>query len=186
MLVGFGGVAKSGKDTAASALADQRGYEVVAFVDPLKKLAAACNPLIQCDRRHEGRGGVRYNDLVADVGYTRAKDVVEVRRFLQDLGTEGCRTVFGDDIFVNTVLGDMYPGVDYAVSSVRFPNELAAIKASRGLSIWVQRPGFYPINDHASDNSVTADDFDVTVHNDGTIEDLARRVFEAVDVLSLV
>lgn len=180
MLVGFGGYARSGKDTAASILASERGYEVVGFADPMRQMARAINPIVAA----EGSIQItRFNDAIEELGYDAAKSAYpEFRRFLQVLGTEAGRDILGKNVWVDTALGDMIPGVDYALSDTRFPNELAAIREAQGISIWVSRPGVGPINDHASDNSLGPEDFDTVVENDGSIEDLAERVLRAVDI----
>jgi hypothetical protein len=184
VLVGFGGYARSGKDTAASILAKERGYEVVGFADPMRAMAAAINPILDAEAL-EG-GGVeitRFSDAIDWMGYDAAKsEYPEFRRFLQVLGTEAGREILGKNIWVDTALGNMFPCQDYALSDTRFPNELAAIREAGGISIWIARPGVGPVNAHASDNSLSAEDFDTVVTNDGTVDDLAEVVLRAVDV----
>lgn len=181
MLVGFGGYARSGKDTAASILAKEREYEVVGFADPMRAMAAVIDPIVGTSLPHGNL--VRYSEAIKQVGYDEAKALFpEIRRFLQVLGTEAGREILGKNIWVDTALGNMLPCQDYALSDTRFPNELAAIREAGGISIWVDRPGVGPINAHASDNSLGAEDFDTVVTNDGTVDDLAEAVLRAVDV----
>lgn len=172
MLVGIGGYAQSGKDTAAQTLVSD-GFNRVGFADPMREMLAALNPIVL--------GPLRYRDLLEEFGYEESKRMFpEFRRLLQCLGTEAGRQVLGQNIWVDTALGSMIAGEDYVVSDVRFPNEVAGIRDSGGLTLWVSRPGVGPLNDHASETSVSVDDFDVEIKNDGTPADLEAAVRDAV------
>jgi len=48
------------------------------------------------------------------------------------------------------------------------------VKALSGRAVWVTRPGYEQTGSHASENSVSPDDFDQVLVNDGTLEDLAQ------------
>lgn len=172
MLVGLGGYAQSGKDTASQVLVSD-GFVRVGFADPMRKMLEALNPLVL--------GPLRYVDVLEEFGYEASKEMFpEFRRLLQNLGTEAGREVLGENIWIDTALGSMAPGVDYVISDVRFPNEVEGIRNARGLSIWVERPGVGPLNDHASETSVGPDDFDEVIRNDGTLDDLAAAVRDTV------
>lgn len=84
MNIGLIGRARAGKDTVGAWLTENRGYERVAFADPLKAAALKLNPITEVDATGE------YYRLASDVsefGWERTKDETpEVRRILQELG----------------------------------------------------------------------------------------------------
>jgi hypothetical protein len=52
------------------------------------------------------------------------------------------------------------------------------VKELGGCTVWINRPGFGPVNEHISDNALDATDFDLIVCNEGSIEDLQNRAFD--------
>jgi hypothetical protein len=173
VIVGLAGYAGSGKDAAAQALVE-RGFRQVAFADPIRKISEVVNPVIG---KRRGRL-VRYDDAIARHGYTEAKRRYPLlREFLQRLGTEGGRDVFGEDVWVELTLGDVDPGEDVVVTDVRFPNEVRAITCHGGVVLRIVRPGVGPANGHASETAI--DDFVLLMLvNDGTLDDLHRKLDE--------
>jgi hypothetical protein len=131
-MIGLMGFARVGKDTCARALASLN-YEQRAFADGVRRIAEVLDPLIE----HEG-GPTRYNELVARLGYDVAKtQVPELRAELVKIG-HGLRGVLGDNIWVDRVVNGAGRVV---VSDVRYPNEVAAIKARGGVVIEIRRSG---------------------------------------------
>mgnify|MGYP001029466142 CR=1 FL=1 len=98
MIVAFCGYAGSGKDTAADILVKDYGFTKIAFADALRKMAWDINPMVWVDvygKRYY------YQQVINDYGYSGAKEIFpEVRRFLQRLGTDGCRRHIDDNIWV--------------------------------------------------------------------------------------
>ena len=127
----------------------------------------------------------RVTDVLADCGndWVEAKKNPEIRRMLQVEGTEGGRNVFGEnvwvDVMVKRVKEHMEAGKNVAVTGIRFPNEAQAIRDNGGDLVWVERPGFVGDADansgHASENSVSSEDFDVIVLNDSTLDALREK-----------
>ena len=70
-----------------------------------------------------------------------------------------------------------YP--NWIITDVRFPNEAKAVKDRGGILIRINRPGFENTGDHLSE--IALDDyknFDTIIINDGTIEDLSKKIKE--------
>jgi hypothetical protein len=179
-IIGIGHVARSGKDTAANALARDLGYTKVAFADKLKELALHTAPIITgqiaATNVQSGRG--RLDWAVQGMGWDEAKNVYpEVRRFLQLLG-EGARNLFGEDFWVEQALGGVKGNV--VVSDVRYPNEAEAVKAKGGFLIKVERPG-YVAQGHVSETALADfDGWDAVIVNDGTVVELEDKVVATV------
>jgi hypothetical protein len=183
MLIGVGGHAGSGKDAVARIIARNLGYyNAGSFSIGLNECLLVMNPIVGYDAGYE-----RYADIFARFGYDAYdafKAIPEVRRLLQVFGTDVGRNMIDNDVWVRVKEREvreqlkLRPGV--VVTSIRYPNELGMLTVLDGRGIWVNRPGYGPINEHSSDNSLTPDVFDAIVQNDGTLDDLERAVGEAI------
>ncbi|WP_424936652.1 MULTISPECIES: hypothetical protein [Bacteria] len=202
-LVGLLGKKRSGKNTAASRLADH-GYAVAAFADPLRDMALAIDPVVGV-HVEDARGGhhlvhyVTYSEALAEHGYERAKEEYpEFRRFLQRLGTEGVRDTLGAKHGLREILGDdvwivlaehriqkaAAEGEALVFTDVRFPNEAELIERKGGTTVRVVRPDLDAAEDtHSSETAL--DDFvdNRRIVNDGTLSDLSTEVDELVSSL---
>jgi len=124
------------------------------------------------------------------------------RHALQTLGTEWARSLHAD-IWVRQALkardwlqgrGHNYTPQDgccysdsptsfagVVIPDTRYPNELAAIRAAGGVVWRVVRPGAGLSGEagaHASETSVRDEDCDLVIVNDGSLDDLKRKVLE--------
>lgn len=200
-LVGLGGHGLAGKDVVARRLEGRYGWKRTYFSAGLEQALLKLNPLIPTGHEwwssdegvecfiddHEG-DVVPYAEMHEAIGYDRSKQNTEVRRFLQILGTDIGRDMCDADVWLRwafrKVDEDAARGYNVAITGVRFSNEMAAIKARGGLTVWVDR-GFGPVNDHVSDNTLNRNDFDMILLNDGTLEDLYAKVDELADLIAI-
>lgn len=200
-IVGIMGLAGSGKSAAAQALRD-RGYIEVALADPMKRSAAdwfgwdaqrlwgpsdarnEVDPAFGCSARKVLQlmgtelGRECYRNVWVDyamriatrllrspfaLGYSRSLGIYE-------LGRGRMRAL---------------PGV--VIPDVRFRNEFEAIKAARGRVFRIVRADAGLTGEaaaHASEAEqlgIGDEEVDGVIVNDGTIEDLHRKVLEMVD-----
>lgn len=165
MLLGLSGYAQSGKDTIGQALVRNYGFTRYAFADVLKEVVYRLNPVADI-------GDVRVQEIVDDYGWEEAKNISEVRRLLQVMGTEAGRDVLGTNIWVDTVLNRVRPTEDVVITDCRFPNEAQAVKNRGGHVVRVVRAGVDAANDHPSETSLDTWPFDMVVDNNGTLEDV--------------
>jgi len=167
-LVGLVGYAQSGKDTFATAL----GYRRIAFADPLKRLAVACNP---------GLADVETCKLasrVEEMGWEQVKRLYpDAREFLQDLGV-GVRDILGADTWVRAAFAQYDPTQATVITDCRFPNELRAIKDRGGVIVRIERPGVGPVNAHVSEHAWGSVAPDYVIENGGDLEHLRRQAEE--------
>ena len=174
-LIGIGGYAGTGKDAVATILEDSHGFYGTFMSQPLNAALCRLNPQVEVRR-----GEVfRYVDLINQLGYTRAKGLPEIRRLLQAMDTEVGRDMFGQTVWIDQLrnyLAAQKPDDDVVVAGIRFPNEARMIVELGGQLWWVHRPGYGPVNSHSSDNTLTYEDFDRVVMNDGTLDDLEQLV----------
>jgi dTMP kinase len=108
----------------------------------------------------------------------------EVRRHLQVYAKEVCRDNFGQDIWVQLLarkIADEHPAA-VVITDVRFNEEAAWITSNGGMILEVARPGYGPANGHISEAGIDRKYIADTIHNNGTIDDLADALD---DVLKL-
>lgn len=178
MIIGLSGYARAGKDTVGQILVDHHGYERRAFADKLRAVALGADPYVNVYRPGESlaeqinrHGYERLSFVVDRLGWDEAKQIPDVRRLLQRLGTEGVRDNLGPHTWVDAAF--TYLPERSVFTDVRFPNEAAAIQGLGG-QVWrVIRPGIEAVNAHASEQVLTAD---LEIQNDCTIEALANAV----------
>lgn len=198
-VIGLGGKLRAGKDAVADYLVQRHGYVKIGMSDALHEAMLALDPIVIVDefvQYPEGAPGygwntprkqMRYAELCEAVGYTEAKKKPEVRRLLQVLGTEVGRKMIGEDTWTNIVRRriDEFEkrGIPVVLTGLRYPNELAIINERHGggaITIWVERPGVEAPSastaSHSSENSVTVEDFDFVLENDGTLAQLYAKV----------
>lgn len=178
-IVGFTGAAGSGKDTAAQALED---YVQVRFAEPVYWGVLALNPLVPCGYDFES-----LRDLVHTLGWDQAKENPEVRRLLQVYGTEAGRDIHGKDCWINIAKNRIRQHLTEAkrvkVTDVRFENEALALAGMKACIIRVVGPQRREGVDssHASEAGISDAFVSWTVVNDGTVEDLHRKVRYCVE-----
>lgn len=182
MLVGISGYARAGKDTLGQILVERYGFERRAFADKLREAALVLDPIVT------GLGSSspkRLSQVVEAKGWEEAKKLEEVRRTLQRLGTEVGRNTVDPYIWVtaleNTlernITGEIKADKNYVITDCRYQNEAAWISTRHnGYMVRVNRPGVGPANGHSSEHDLDNWPFDIRVENDGTIEDLAKKL----------
>lgn len=170
-LIGLSGFAGAGKDAFADKLVSELGYIKLGFADKLYELALKLNPVIWRFPFPQ-----RLSVLVARRGWTKAKRIPKVRKYLQWLGTEVCRDTFGKDFWIKTmdpvISGLLSKGEKVVITNCRFQNEAEYIEDLGGSVVLVTRPGVGPVNGHASDRGETFDFAVFNIQNDKGEEDL--------------
>lgn len=135
-VIGITGRAQHGKDTVGQLLSRTYGYHRYAFADQLKAMALKVDPLVGPDAIIQP---VRLSQLVEEQGWEEAKLMPEVRRFLQQLGSEA-RNFLGDDVWVRAMhrqlIKDDALDLDIVITDVRFPNEAAYVIEELGGELW--------------------------------------------------
>lgn len=193
--VGLIGKARSGKDSVASRLVANRGYQRVAFADPLKDMALRIDPIVSAhaERYHEyGTAGgvypvweaetVSLSDVISRVGWERAKDEYpEVRRILQSCG-QTVRELDADfwlRIALAKVAEANQQGRPVVVSDVRYPNEAESLRRAGFTLIRITRPAIAgsilradPASAHESETALDGYHADHTIVNNGSLETL--------------
>lgn len=177
MIINLCGYATSGKDAFADALVKNHGYVKIGWADRLYKMALALNPSIYY-RPKWSPIGWRWplSSFVEKRGWTEAKKIPAIRRYLQFIGTEVVRDCLGEDAWVNAAMPDikeaMRNGKNVVIANTRFMNEALAASSMGGFLVRIERPGVGPVNGHKSDSGEVFDLAQLSVQNSGTLEEL--------------
>ena len=142
---------------------------------------------------------VRYRDIIDSVGYVEAKKHSEIRTWLQLLGTEVGRKMISESVWIDiaekNIRALLDSGKSVVLTATRFPNEIDMIHRLGGEAVWIDRSASKRLEQaevgkdtygrvkkpeeaaeglsgHDSENSVSADDFDLTIENNGTLAEL--------------
>lgn len=196
-LIALGGRLRSGKDTVADHLVDAHGFVKMGMSDVLNEALLKLNPWIPKETLGPVVGTTvtsleRYQTLHDRVGYVEAKKNSEVRRLLQVLGTEVGREMIDPNVWVDMarrdIEGYLDSGRSVVITAVRFPNEIEMIRALGGTTVWIERAveargASEAVSGHASEQSVSADDFEYVIENNSTIAELWARGDELLEVL---
>lgn len=189
-IIGICGRKRHGKDSVGNILRKNYSFSATAFADAVKRVAMDVYGLSwdQC------------------YGNGPEKEAVEPRWglsprvIMQRIGTEVGRNIHADTWVKHTLdniqaaaNGQVYTWRDdftqgftrlglvrtrWVITDVRFPNEAEAIRSAGG-QIWkVVRPSLgVPTDEHPSETSVDLVHADETLINDGTLDDLSRKVY---------
>lgn len=192
MIVGLAGYAGAGKDTAALALIDA-GWRLDSFAHTLKSMALALNPWIRYVSVSTSRVILEYRferltDIVERLGWEKAKEIPEVREFVQRTGTEAVRDHLDQQAWVKIVekRWTEHSCDDVVIKDARFPNEGHWIRKPppacypSNILAWIDRPGWEPVNAHSSDQGLIRPLCTHELVNDGTPEELGAKLLKLV------
>jgi hypothetical protein len=199
MIIGVCGFIGSGKDTVADYLVDAHQFCRESFANSLKDAVAQ---VFGWDRTMlEGRTtqAREWREQV-DSWWAKRLDMpyLTPRWILQYWGTEVCRQAFHDDIWIASLEHKLQNSKDnIVISDCRFPNEVNSIKNAGGIIVCVERgirPHWYDIaiqankgstsaiswlekeNIHASETAWIGTEFDATVDNNSTTDNLFSQI----------
>tara|TARA_Y100001938_G_scaffold150841_1_gene243757 strand:- start:2120 stop:2755 length:636 start_codon:yes stop_codon:yes gene_type:complete len=185
MLIGIVGLIGSGKDTVAQRLVEKHGYVRDSFAKSLKDAVAS---MFNWDREMlEGdtTSSRHWREKPDKFWSERFGKPVTPRWVLQHFGTEVMRGHMYDAIWVDSCIG-RYKGQNTVISDTRFVNEIKTIKAHGGIIMCVKR-GELPTQTQMKDNGAHRSEwdwldskFDITIQNNGTLEDLYTKVDDLI------
>lgn len=171
-IVGLAGPIGSGKTLAASMVP---GAHHIQWADPIYRGLAA---MLDIDEE------ILRDRAQKETGIPAGGFELVPRQLLRTLGTEWGRELVHPDLWVRLTmlridrLWRSIGAETFAICGTRFPNEVAAIRDRGGEVWWIDRPGL-GCGSHKSDHQIGPDDCDAVIHNDGTVEELRRRVLAA-------
>ncbi len=178
MIVGLGHQAQVGKDTAAGFLVEKHGFTRLAFADIIREVLYDMNPIVSS----MDPDGARVQDIVEEGGgWEAAKEMVEVRRLLQELGV-AARWHLGENVWVQPIFDRILdePHRNFVVSDVRFPNEFSCLKGLDAIMVKITRRSAWLVknqNRHQSETALAEFEWDFVVPNNGNLIEFEEDLF---------
>lgn len=181
-LLGISGKLGSGKDTLAQFIQEiEPSYEIKKFAGKLKQITG-----VLC-----GVDPARFEDQ--EFKKQMSPFDMTYRELLQKVGTEAMRNQIHTDVWVRALFAEFEPFSKvltvippihisesrWLITDVRFPNEADAIKQRGGLLIRIYRnpDGPQSLTDlHPSETALDDYPHDITINNNGSLEDLKEQV----------
>lgn len=180
-LIGIGTFQRSGKDTAASFLTGDIGFERLSFADPVREALRTLDPVVGWDE--EKRKVVRWAELYDACGYEEAKDHPvygkEFRRVMIFLGTNVAREQWKGTFWVDLLVEKMRARREatgqsaFVIPDMRFPNEAEWVRSVGGTTVQVNRAG---IGATQHEPGIPDHLIDYQIENDSTIEALGEKI----------
>tara|TARA_R110000868_G_scaffold400109_1_gene674275 strand:+ start:79 stop:690 length:612 start_codon:yes stop_codon:yes gene_type:complete len=202
MIIGLVGFIGSGKGTVGDILETQ-GFSKDSFAKPLKD---ACSIMFGWPREMlEGDTEVsrKWREEPDSFWSEKFGYTFTPRLALQLMGTEAGRNVFHQDVWVISLL-NRAKGKDVVVTDVRFKNEINYIQQNGGVIVRVRRgeePEWYKLAEdaaagfssaimgmkdkgiHQSEWDWVGSEFNYTIDNDGTVNELGNKVKELLQFI---
>lgn len=187
MLIGLSGFKESGKDSTALVLTEELGFYRVALADPVRDVAIAIDPYVPWQGLVE-----RLSRIVNEIGWDCAKrEIPEVRRLLQAIGTEAGRNLLDEDLWINKaeeIHNSQFANLHHwqfknesliVITDVRLDNECKWILRHNGEIWWIDRLGLEISDMHITEAGIPKKYASRTILNHGTLEDLRFEVRDA-------
>ena len=195
MIISLAGLIGSGKDTIADYLVNSHGFRRESWAGTLKDAVASVfgwDRVLLEGKTSESR---KWREIPDQWWSERLGINVTPRRVLQEWGTDVCREHYHDDIWIASLENKLRKTNDnIVISDSRFPNELESVKNLGGITIRVKRgpdPEWvhefiqtgrtfefakkYP-SVHASEFSSVNCKYDYVIQNDGSIDELYKKI----------
>ena len=188
MIILIHGLKRSGKDTFASILKElEPAVEIKPFAGPLKEITAKAFDLAP--------SVIDYlkNDESIKIGFRSPQEKMctgkTMRNFLQNLGTEAMKPIFGDYVWAK-LFTDSYlkspEGCIFVAPDFRVIEEYQYIisEAIDVVTVKIQRDEVEESGDlHITEQGLADFNFDYLIDNNGTLEDLRAEAVEFLDYL---
>lgn len=202
MIVGISGYKNTGKNTAASALTAEYGFEEHSFAGPLKKACSVAFDIPYDVLEHTDKKDVpflhsRYIDDITLFNLVQQlqtyqpitnKDIATMvelsanvpfstpRALLQFVGTELVRNIVDTNFWTNTLIKNAIAAPNAVVTDARFPNERTALRKIGAKLIRIDRPGHAPSAHSSEADMGNESEFDVIIDNNTSISDLHNKI----------
>ena len=188
LIVGIAGRKRSGKNSVAALAA--RGFLRLAFADHLKWLIMQTWDMSfdqvfsdELKEQVDPRWGFSPRQALQQVGTEVGRKLHSdtwVRKTLDTIrrGSRGEEVIlpnFEMGYFEHITFDESY-AQRWVIPDVRFPNEADAIRNQGGVIVKVTRPSLESTDTHDSETSVDLVEGDYYIVNDGSLDDLQRKV----------
>ena len=213
MIIGICGLIGSGKDTVADYLVNVHGFRRESFAGSLKDAVAAVFGWDRTLLEGRTKASREWREQRDEWWSNRLGQDITPRWVLQYWGTEVCRRNFHDDIWIASIEHKILNSPDdVVISDCRFPNEISAIKRAGGIVVrtrrgldpewfhaaevvnkgptenlsWASNKSFLDnCKVHTSETAWIGTKFDYELDNNGTMDELYKRVSDIISACQL-
>jgi hypothetical protein len=194
MIIGVCGLIGSGKGTVADILVDEHSFRKISFADSLKDAISNVFGWPRSLLEGDTEKSRDFRELV-DPWWSERLGIPDLtpRWILQQWGTEVCRNSFHSDIWILSLERKLMMGDgNVVIPDTRFPNEIDMIQKLGGQVWHVKRGedpewfaryrnrGMIPPDIHPSEWAWARSEFDQTITNDGSLDDLRQKVLASI------
>lgn len=196
-IIGLVGLIGSGKDTVADILKLKMKYRTDSFAHNLKGAISVIFNWSFKDLSGTTPESRQWRDTV-DTWWSEKLGIPNLtpRWVLQNIGTDVMRNHFHDKIWIASLERKINNSSDkIVITDCRFPNEIEAIRNLGGVIVRVKRndPDWVTSGEnlsersdiHPSEYSWLECDMDYTIENDGTLEELPKKVTNMIEYFML-
>lgn len=198
-IIALSGYAKSGKNTVAGIIQYLLTKSPINLVESTLKDYGMSQLLLEGESGWEQKGFAdklkETASLLTGIRYAQFHDQdfkltnlplqwnnhgmpMTVREFLQKLGTDALRDGLHPNTWVNALMSEYKPELNWIITDCRFINEANAVKKENGIIVRINRPGIVPVNSHPSETAMDGYEFDHVIDNYGNFNDLVLKVEE--------
>ena len=187
-LIAFTGAAGSGKDTAASFLIAEEGYEKLSFAGTLKDALAAIFGWPRDMLEGATPSSREWREQPDEWWSAALGREITPRKMLQEWGTEVARNSFHPDIWLLSLQRKILvnPNKKYVITDCRFENEARALKALGARLIGIRRGDAVATADHASEAGLPSELLDAVIDNNGDLKDIKKKIIEVQEELKMI
>lgn len=176
MIIGLGYKARSGKSSVGNWLDAQRGFNSTCFAFSLKE---AVKVIYGWTDEH-----VHGKLKETECPFWK----VTPRLVMQKFGTEACRYVLQDDIWIRSLERRISgaPNADWVITDCRFPNEADFVHSKGGFMIRLDRDteGLISLGATKHSSETAMDEYkgwDFTISNNGNFNELFTRIDQIIE-----
>ena len=197
MIIAICGFQGAGKDTLADILIKKYDFVKLSFAGIVKDVASV---IFGWDRKMLEGDTISSRVWREQVDEWWAKRLnmpqLTPRYILQYFGTDLFRNHFHQDIWIACIEKKISQYKNVVITDCRFPNEINTIKNIGGHLIHIHRGelpdwffevklgiGIIPSNIHSSETSWISNEFDFSIENNSTLENLHLKIKEILDKL---
>jgi hypothetical protein len=175
-IIGLAGKKRAGKDTVGEYLVKRYGFTRVSFADEIRSMLEEINPYTVTDQGFTQK----LRSRVEQIGWEAAKDEMDNRRLMRDLGValRSRRPSFWIDLAIDK-LTRLPAEAPVVFTDVRYENEAQMISDVAGWVVLIRRPKADLLDTHVSETELDDYPFQYIIENTGGLADLG----DAVDLL---
>lgn len=186
MIIGISGKIGAGKDTLADILMELKPgmFEKKAYADKLKQVASILTGIPV--EKFSDREFKKQNMPEDWAWFGDPEDIMSVREFIQELGTEAIREGLHEEAWVIALMADYIANEEdvlpnWIVTDVRFHNEAEAIRNKGGILIRINRKSSEE-STHDSEKAMNDwGDWDLIIDNNGDLESLKVEALKILE-----